>query len=113
MLAFLDVGPTEFLLIAVLFLLLFGADRVPDLARQLGRATAQFRSAASGLQQQLDRERGEAFVPGDAVPPEQKAQLLAQEGELARLQRAASELGVDIRGKGPDELREAIAARLR
>jgi sec-independent protein translocase protein TatA len=111
-LALLDVGPTEFLLIAGLFFLLFGADKIPDLARSVGKATAQFRSASKQFTEELDRERGIEARPGDAVPPDQKAQLeAAEEQALKQLQQAARALGLDTRGKSEEELRAAIAAK--
>jgi sec-independent protein translocase protein TatA len=115
-LALLDVGPTEFLLIAALFLLLFGADKVPDLARSIGKATARFRSASKQFQDEVARERGEVFRPGDAVPREQLAQVeqadLAREQELNRLRSAARSLGIDPAGLDEASLRGAIAARM-
>ena len=115
-LALLDVGPTEFLLLAGLFLLLFGADKVPDLARTFGRTTSKLRSAGKQFQDELDRERGEVVEdrPGDAVPPEQKAQLAAAEEDLLRqLRQAARSLGIDPAGKDEAELRAAIGAKVR
>lgn len=109
-LALLDIGPTEFLLIAGLFVLLFGAEKVPELARAIGKASAQLRSTSAQLQDELDAERGLAFRPGDAVPPEQVRQL--EESELERLRRAALELGIEPLGKTEAELRAAIAARV-
>jgi Sec-independent protein translocase protein TatA len=112
-LAFLDVGPTEFLLVAALFLALFGADKVPQLAREVGKLSAQFRGAVKEVQDQIDLERGEAFRPGDAVPPDQKAQVqAAEEHALAQLRGAARSLGIDPAGKSEDELRAAIATKV-
>lgn len=37
------VGPLELVLILVALLLLFGARRIPEIARSLGRAISQFR----------------------------------------------------------------------
>lgn len=37
------VGPLELILILVALLLLFGARRIPEIARSLGRAISQFR----------------------------------------------------------------------
>lgn len=111
-LALLDVGPTEFLLIAGLFLLLFGADRIPDLARELGNASARLKGTAREFSDQLDRERG-LDRPGDAVPPDQKAQIAAAEAQgLAQLQQAARALGIDPAGKDEAQLRAAIAAKM-
>lgn len=115
--ALLDVGPTELLLLAGLFLLLFGADKVPDLARSIGRASAQLRGAGRQFQQQLDAERGvvdEAFRPGDAVPPDMKQQLRAAEDDaLRQLRQAARSLGIEPGGMDEGELRAAIAAKVR
>lgn len=112
-LALLDVGPTEFLLIAGLFLLLFGADKVPDLARSLGKATAQFRKAGQQFQEQVEREQGFVDRPGDAVPEDMKAQLAAAEEEtLRQLRQAARALGISPEGMDEASLRAAIAARV-
>ncbi|MCA1813177.1 MAG: twin-arginine translocase TatA/TatE family subunit [Halobacteriales archaeon] len=112
-LAFLDVGPTEALVIAGLFLVLFGADKLPAMAREAGRISAQVRGTARQFTDQMAREE-QAFVPGDAVPVHQKQQVLdVEQNELARLQRAAADLGIDIIGKGPEELRAAIAEKVR
>ena len=37
------VGPLELILILVALLLLFGARRIPEIARSMGRAISQFR----------------------------------------------------------------------
>ncbi len=37
------IGPLELVLILVALLLLFGARRIPEIARSLGRAISQFR----------------------------------------------------------------------
>jgi sec-independent protein translocase protein TatA len=43
MLAISPPGPFELILILVVVLLLFGARRLPDLARSLGRSLSEFR----------------------------------------------------------------------
>jgi len=37
------IGPLELILVLVALLLLFGARRIPEIARSLGRAISQFR----------------------------------------------------------------------
>ncbi|MGH2703726.1 MAG: twin-arginine translocase TatA/TatE family subunit [Actinomycetota bacterium] len=39
----MDVGPGELLLVLAVVALLFGAKKLPELARSLGRAKAEFR----------------------------------------------------------------------
>jgi sec-independent protein translocase protein TatA len=44
----MNVGPTEFLIVLVIFLLLFGASRLPRLARSLGQAQHEFHRGLKG-----------------------------------------------------------------
>ena len=39
----MNIGPWEILLIVVIVLLIFGAQRIPELARSLGRASKEFK----------------------------------------------------------------------
>ena len=43
------IGVQELLLILLIVLILFGAKRVPDLAKSLGRALREFRNAAKDI----------------------------------------------------------------
>lgn len=47
------IGITELLVIFVIALLVFGPKRLPELARSMGRALAEFRRASSDLRQEL------------------------------------------------------------
>ena len=46
--AFPQVGATELLIVLFIILLLFGARRIPQLARSLGSGTREFRRGISG-----------------------------------------------------------------
>lgn len=48
-----NIGPTELILIVAVILLLFGAKKLPDFARSLGKAKTEFRKG-------LEEERTEA-----------------------------------------------------
>lgn len=48
------IGGTEWLLIIVVVLLLFGARRIPDLARALGRASYEFKKARKEIVQESE-----------------------------------------------------------
>jgi Tat protein translocase TatB subunit len=52
----MSLGFPEMLFLMVFALLLFGPRKLPEIARQLGRAVAAFRSATSALQSQMQRE---------------------------------------------------------
>ena len=43
-----QVGGTELLILLVIILLLFGAKRIPQLARSIGTGTREFRKGISG-----------------------------------------------------------------
>ena len=43
-----QVGATELIFLLTVILLLFGAKRIPELARSLGKGTREFRKGASG-----------------------------------------------------------------
>ncbi len=48
-----NVGPAEVLLILVVALLVLGPKKLPEAARQMGKAMAEFRRVTSGLQQEV------------------------------------------------------------
>ena len=45
----MGIGATEWLLIIVVVILLFGAKRIPELARSLGKASYEFKKAKDEL----------------------------------------------------------------
>jgi sec-independent protein translocase protein TatB len=51
------IGPTELIVILVIGLLVLGPKRLPDLARSLGRAMAEFRKATADITTELDNAR--------------------------------------------------------
>ncbi len=79
--AFIDgIGGPELMMIMFVILLLFGADRLPDLARGFGRAVREFKKATSGVEQEVRRAMEEPPPPpaprpagtigqGEASPP--------------------------------------------
>ena len=46
----MSLGFTEIILIVLFILIVFGAKRIPELARALGRASYEFRKAKSALE---------------------------------------------------------------
>jgi TatA/E family protein of Tat protein translocase len=53
---FFGIGPLEFFLILVVALIVFGPGKLPELARQLGRAVREFRKASSELTHDFRQE---------------------------------------------------------
>ena len=60
MIAFVMPGPWEVVLIVVLFVVLFGAKKIPDLARSLGKAKGEFQK---GLKEGAQDESGKKDAP--------------------------------------------------
>ena len=92
------IGPNELLLILVLVFILFGASKLPELARSLGRAKAEFKKA--------EREAELELI-------EFERQL--REGKYKKreeLEKVAKELGVSTEGKSDEEIIKEIKSML-
>lgn len=114
MLAFLNLGGGEMLLLLVLFLVLFGVEKAPDLARGLGRARAELDHAQRQLTSALRSDDERSLVQQLAFEEERDRHVRGQplDEEEAAVRRAAEELGIDVEGKGPTEVRQALAERV-
>ena len=77
-LAIFDVGGPEIMMIMLVVLLLFGSDRLPGLARSMGKSIREFKKATSGLEEELKRAL-EAPPQPKARPPERKPATPASE----------------------------------
>ncbi len=49
----LFIGTTELIIIFLVFLLLFGSKKIPELARSLGRGVREFQKAADDIKQHI------------------------------------------------------------
>jgi sec-independent protein translocase protein TatA len=96
--AFITPGPTEWLLILVIVLVLFGAKKLPELARGLGQGLNEFRKARDDFDRAV--QRADVPVPPAAragTPPDAVAAGSAARDGAGRPE--ASTGGVD--GNGP------------
>lgn len=50
-----DLGGGEFMLILLVVLLLFGGEKMPQLAKSIGKSLREFRKAASEVEQEIKR----------------------------------------------------------
>jgi sec-independent protein translocase protein TatA len=71
-LAFIEgIGGPELLLIMFIVLLLFGADKLPELARGIGKSVREFKKAASGVEEEVRRAMEEPETPlPKKLPPQ-------------------------------------------
>jgi sec-independent protein translocase protein TatA len=94
----------EWLIILFVVLLLFGASKIPEVARSLGRAVGEFQKARMQVDREIRAamqepasERGSARIPqplsSGPQPPSERGRLLA----------AARSLGVSVREDASEE----------
>ena len=68
----MSIGWSECLLIFFVVLLLFGAKRIPEVARALGKASREFKDAKDGIVNEINREPSEKAVAGDKKEDEKE-----------------------------------------
>ncbi|MGQ9780821.1 MAG: Sec-independent protein translocase subunit TatA/TatB [Nitrososphaeria archaeon] len=78
--------------IVVLVVLLFGASKIPELARSIGKATGEFQRGKMEIQKEIDQ----AVKELDKTP------------ERLKLEEAARAFGIDPTGKTDAQLKEEI-----
>ncbi|MDB5136740.1 MAG: twin-arginine translocase TatA/TatE family subunit [Mucilaginibacter sp.] len=89
-LLFLNIGGPEMILIVFVALLLFGGEKLPEIARGLGKGIRDFKDASEGVKREItnqinsyeDRKAEETAVNATPVP-EAPHELPAVEGHLS------------------------------
>src|SRR5271156_1369321 len=77
--ALVTPGPTEWVLILLIVLVLFGAKKLPELARSLGQSMNEFRKAREEFDRELHtaandtKSQPQAYQPAQNVQPAQPA----------------------------------------
>jgi len=68
--AFIEgIGGPELMMIMFVVLLLFGANKLPELARGMGKSIREFKKAASGVEEEIKRAIEEEPEKNDAKKP--------------------------------------------
>ncbi len=57
---FLNLGGSELFLIILVALMFFGADKLPEIARGLGKGMREIKDAANGIQHEIEKNAREA-----------------------------------------------------
>lgn len=70
------LGAQELLVILVIVLIFFGAQKIPELARSLGKGVKEFRTAQEELKKEFAEESSE--ISGDATCPSCHKQVTDQ-----------------------------------
>ena len=91
----MNLGPTELIIILVIVMLLFGATRLPKLARSLGEASKEFKDG-------IKESTSEAELAAKAAEKEAEAAKLADDARIDRLvaERMAEKAAAERRLNG-------------
>ena len=77
-----NLGPSEILIVLLIILLLFGANKLPDLARSMGRSARIFKSEVKEMRRE-DMEDPAPARQGE-LPPSQEARSATQTAQPAQ-----------------------------
>ena len=64
-----DIGGTEILMIMVVVLIFFGGEKLPGVARGLGKAIREFKKATAGIEEEFKRAMEEPPKPAMKTGP--------------------------------------------
>ena len=65
-----SIGGPELAVVAIVVLILFGPKRLPEIAKTIGKITAQLRGAAQDFRDQIAKAAEEPPAPTDPAPRE-------------------------------------------
>ncbi len=85
-------GMEWFWVLIVVVVLLFGANKIPEIARAIGRATGEFQKGKMEIEKEIEKASAE----------------LNKSPERLKLEEAAKALGIDPTGKTDEQLKEEI-----
>ena len=91
----MSFGTQELVIVLVVFFILFGAERLPKLARAMGQAKGEFHEGLADIKKAGDLTEEDLERGGRT--------------EAAALAEQAEESDVDIEGKTPDEVEDEMA----
>ena len=91
------LGAGEWAIVLLIVILFFGAAKIPELARSLGKAKGEFEKGAR-------ESRDSAAAPARETTPEA--------AEEARVLKAAKELGIPTDGRSVSDIKADVRARL-
>ena len=89
------IGLPEMILILVVALFLFGPDKIPEMARSLGKAAGEFKKAQTETENEIKRL---------AEPLNEKD---------TKIHNLAVEMGLDVQNKTSEQLVEEIRMKIR
>ncbi len=94
-LAFGPLGPQEMVVIFVIILLLFGAKKIPELARGLGKSMGEFKKAREDFEREIARSEDDVRAKETSKQKGAFERKTAHAEDEARIKEAAGKEPVD------------------
>ena len=95
------LGTPEIILIVLVVIILFGASKIPELARSLGKATGEFKKGKQDLENELS----------DIDKPIKESKYNT-ENSASKIKTMAKDLGISTEGKSDDQLLDEIQKKM-
>jgi sec-independent protein translocase protein TatA len=92
-------GAMEIALIVVAIIVLFGASKIPELARSLGKATGEFKKGKHEIEREL-------------IEAEKSVKETPEENKPSKIKQMARDIGISIEGKTDEQLLEEIQKKM-
>lgn len=102
-----SLGPTELIIIAVVIILLFGAKKMPDMARSLGRSMRIIKAETKGMKQD-DQDADQATATTTAAPVTPSPAPVPAPAQLPEAKPAAAQSDVEKMQKQIDDLQAQL-----
>ncbi len=104
------LGTPEIVFIIFIVFLLFGAKKIPELMRSLGRAQGEFNKAKQEFEREVKTTEAKAEDKG--ASDASSAADTSAPADLEQAQARAKELGIETEGKDLDTLKREIADKV-
>lgn len=85
-LLFLNLGTQEVILIVFAVLLLFGGQKLPELARGLGKGIREFKDASDGVKREISRNINE-LTTAEELKREEELERVREESRTAEVKQ--------------------------
>jgi sec-independent protein translocase protein TatA len=96
-----NLGATELIIIAVVIILLFGAKKMPDMARSLGRSMRIIKAETKGMRQDEGEEPvapvQASATPATPAPAPAQLPEAKQPSDLEKMQKQIDELQAQLK----------------
>ncbi len=93
------LGTPEIILIVLVVIVLFGASKIPELARSLGKATGEFKKGKQDIENELN----------EIARPDKEIRTPVQSSKIIKM---AKDLGIATEGKSDEQMLDEIQKKM-